>query len=434
MESKEEAAQALLGFSAVKLAPREELEPPSETSTEHLHYGWPSNEYAAASHNVGAAGTMPPETVSSSEPSPTDHWPPEVCSAISNGVEMNHQFAPTTLDTAALPTGQRKSGRKRTRKINYDNDADSDEQPHNSAKEPSEQKGARRSSSRKTRGNDTVCVPVETINSTLDQELLSKLPSAPTSTYFEEESAWRFHNPAFPNDSFEQLTVMRDESTIPNIRPAVSSHELSPIPSPPPLPDFPDTGFCQWSYDKASRVLLAKFLPFKGEKLFGKILVNPEDERFLLRMMERDDITVISEGLADEINASLWTKEYITGCIGSEYHHKFRAFQKKSRAVTKDDSATMIEYHEEQSGWYSMKVASYFEYLEKRRSVQGSQQEGSENSEGSDKMFSFEDSYGKEHCINAEEVSLVSCCYIHANMFDTSSVTLLIYLLISSTC
>ena len=78
----------------------------------------------------------------------------------------------------------------------------------------------------------------------------------------------------------KQLTVTRDESTIPNIRPAVSSHELSPIPSPPPLPDFPDTGFCQWSYDKASRVLLAKFLPFKGEKLFGKILVNPEDERF----------------------------------------------------------------------------------------------------------------------------------------------------------
>ena len=60
MESKEEAAKALLGFSAVKLAPREEFEPPSETSTEHLHYGWPSNEYAAANHNVGAAGNNAP--------------------------------------------------------------------------------------------------------------------------------------------------------------------------------------------------------------------------------------------------------------------------------------------------------------------------------------------------------------------------------------
>ncbi|KAK1736014.1 hypothetical protein QTG54_013150 [Skeletonema marinoi] len=124
-------------------------------------------------------------------------------------------------------------------------------------------------------------------------------------------------------------------------------------------------------------------------------------------MMERDDITVISEGLADEISASLWTKEYITGCIGSEYHHKFRAFQKKSRTVaTKDDSTSTIEYHEEQRGWYSMKVASYFDYLEKRRSVQDKQQEESDISDGSEKMFSFEDSNGKEHCINAEEVSL----------------------------
>lgn len=428
MDSTDEAAaKNLLSFSAAKLPPREELEPPSDVSTAHLHYGcWPPHEYAAANHNVGAAGTMPPETVSSSELSPTDHWPAEVFSAISNGVEMNHQFAPTTLAdiTTALPTGQRKSGRKRTRKSNYDNDADIDEHPHNSAKETSEQKGARRSSSRKTRGiYDTVCVPVET-NSALDQELLSKLPSAPSTTYFEEESAWRFHNPAFPDDSFEQLTVMRDESKIPYITPAVSSHELQPLPSPPPIPDFPDTGFCQWSFDETSRVLLAKFLTFKGEKLFGKIMVNPEDERFLLRMMERDDITVISEGLADEINASLWTKEYITGCIGSEYHHKFRAFQKKSRAVTKNDSATMIEYHEEQSGWYSMKVASYFEYLEKRRSVQGGHEDGSESSDGSEKMFSFEDSNGKEHCINAEEVSLVSCCCFHANMFDISSLTL----------
>ncbi len=434
MESMEEAAKNLLGFSAMKLPPREELEPPSETSTEHLHYGWPpnNNEYAAANHNAGAAGTMAPETVSSSEPSPTDYWPAEVSSAISNGVEMNYQFAPTTPpDIAELPTGQRKSGRKRTRKINYDNDDDSDEHPHNSVNDTSEQKGARRSSSRKTRGiYDNVCVPVET-NSALDEELLSKLPSAPSTTYFEEESAWRFHNPAFPNDSFEQLTIMRDESKIPYITPAVSSHELQPLPSPPPLPDFPDTGFCQWSFDETSRVLLAKFLPFKGEKLFGKIMVNPEDERFLLRMMERDDITVISEGLADEINASLWTKDYITGCIGSEYHHKFRAFQKQSRAVTKGDSTTMIEYHDEQSGWYSMKVASYFEYLEKRRSLQGGQQESGESSDGSEKLFSFEDSNGKVHCINAEEVSLVSCCNFHANMFNISSVTLLICLALS---
>eukprot|EP00986_Skeletonema_menzelii_P003949 scaffold1293_cov139-Skeletonema_menzelii.AAC.4 len=402
MESmEEEAAKNLLEISKRRLPPRVDLQPPSGTSYQFQH-GWTANNYTAATNNVGAAVTTALETVSSSEPSPTDHWPAEVCSALSNGVEID-PAASTAF--AELPTDKRKSGRKRTRKINNNNDSDSDEHPDNADKGSSDQKGTRRSSSRKTRGlYETVCVPID--NTALDTELLSKLPSAPSTTYFEEESAWRFHNPAFPSNSFEQLSILRDERTIPSITPAVSSYDLQPLPSPPPLPELPNTGFCQWSFDEKSRVLLAKFIPFEEKKLFGKIMVNPEDERFLLRMMERDDITVISEGLADEISASLWTKEYITGCIGSEYHHKFRAFQKKSRTVTKVNSTTTIEYHEEQPGWYSMKVASYFEYLEKRRSVQGTQQEGGESSDGSEKMFSFEDSNGKEHCINAEDVSL----------------------------
>ncbi len=406
----EEAAKNLLVMANTRVRPRVDLQPPSETNDQFdQHYGY---YHGGASSNVGAAGTMAPETVSSSEPSPTDHWPAEVSSALSNGVYINPSADSTAF--AELPTGKRQSGRKRTRKINNNNDADSHEHPDNVAKDASEPKAARRSSSRKTRGlYETVCVPVD--NTALSPELLSKLPSAPSTTYFEEESAWRFHNPAFPSNSLEQLTIMRDEGTIPSITPAVSSSELQPLPSPPSLPEFPNTGFCQWSFDTTSRVLLAKFISTEEKKVVGKVMVTPEDERFLLRMMERDDITVISEGLADEISASLWTKEYITGCIGSEYHHKFRAFQKKSRTVTKDDSTTTtIEYHEEQPGWYSMKVASYFDYLEKRRSVQ---QKGVDSiSDGSEKMFSFEDSNGKEHCINAEDVSLVSCSYFSMHL------------------
>ena len=409
----EEAAQNLLVMANTRVRPRVDLQPPSEAN---YSYGWPANNhYGDAASNVGAAGTMAPEAVSSSEPSSTDHWTAEVSSDLSNGVDIH-----PSADSAAfaeLPTGKRQSGRKRTRKINNNNDADSHEHPDNVAKDASEPQAARRSSSRKTRGlYETVCVPVD--NTALSPELLSKLPSAPSTTYFEEESAWRFHNPAFPSNSLEQLTIMRDEGTIPSIAPAVSSNDLQPLSSPPPLPEFPNTGFCQWSFDESSRVLLAKFIPSEEKKVVGKVMVTPEDECFLLRMMERDDITVISEGLADEISASLWTKEYITGCIGSEYHHKFRAFQKKSRTVTKDDSTTTtIEYHEEQPGWYSMKVASYFDYLEKRRSVQ---QKGIDSSsDGPDKMFRFEDSNGKEHCINAEDVSLVSCsCFFDALDFS----------------
>ena len=85
----------------------------------------------------------------------------------------------------------------------------------------------------------------------------------------------------------------------------------------------------------------------------NEVHIEREDEIFLLHMMEKDDITVISEGLADTINPSLWKYDYIDGCIGSEYHHKFRSF---------------IEGREK-DGWYSMKFSDYFRYLERRQVV-----------------------------------------------------------------
>jgi len=43
------------------------------------------------------------------------------------------------------------------------------------------------------------------------------------------------------------------------------------------------------------------------------VRLTREDEVFLLEMMERDDVTVVSEGLADAVNDTLWTPEYIRG-------------------------------------------------------------------------------------------------------------------------
>ena len=54
----------------------------------------------------------------------------------------------------------------------------------------------------------------------------------------------------------------------------------------------PSTKYCSWTFDSQSRILLASF-----QKLEGKVTVTNEDEAFLLKMMERDDITVISENL-----------------------------------------------------------------------------------------------------------------------------------------
>lgn len=425
MESmaEEEAAKNLLHMAMTPLpSPANRVHnplPEVPTSQQPLinNYDWHANKNDATNGatttnavTLAAVATKAPPGFFSSLSPPSDYHPQpiEVSSTLSTFCTVVEQPSSSS---------QRRGGRKRIRKTNYNTDSDGQQQQSN--KGTSVKKGTRRSNGSKT-------VPADTALQ-LDEELLSKLPNAPTTSYFEEESAWRFHNPAFPRNSPEQLSILRDEGNIPSITPAVSSKALPPLPSPPPLPQFPSTGFCQWTFDETSRVLHAKFERFKGKKLFGQVMVNPEDEGFLLRMMERDDITVISEGLADEISASLWTREYITGCIGSEYHHKFRAFQKKTRTVvTPNDSTKEIEYHEEKSGWYSMKVSSYFDYLEKRRSVQqaNKQEEVEHNGNSSDRserIFSFEDSNGKEHCINAEEVSLVSLLF-HVNVFGIFSI------------
>lgn len=79
-----------------------------------------------------------------------------------------------------------------------------------------------------------------------------------------------------------------------------------------------------------------------------------EDEMFLLEVMERDDITVVSQGLADGIDLSLWTPQFITNCIGSSYHHKICVFKTTNNETLEEDR------------WYSMKVSDFFRYLAKR--------------------------------------------------------------------
>ena len=66
----------------------------------------------------------------------------------------------------------------------------------------------------------------------------------------------------------------------------------NPLPPAAEIPTLPSTGFCKWSFSNSSRVLLAKFCIDDG-----KVVVTKEDELFLLKMMERPDITVISENL-----------------------------------------------------------------------------------------------------------------------------------------
>jgi hypothetical protein len=149
--------------------------------------------------------------------------------------------------------------------------------------------------------------------------------SPPLNQYYVEETAWKKFNPP----------PVTEGEAIPG---AVASEYLQPLPPALPIPNLPHTGKCMWSFDEDSRVLLAEFVQEDGT-----VEIVYEDEEFLLRMMERDDISVISDGLATGLDPKKWTLEYIANAVGDEYYHKFRAFKKEGvkpeRARTKRKQA-----------------------------------------------------------------------------------------------
>jgi len=132
---------------------------------------------------------------------------------------------------------------------------------------------------------------------------------------------------------------------------------VSPLAPSAPLPKFPCTNFCSWSFNEHSRVLLAKF-----HVINGHVEVKEEDEIFLLRMMERTDITVISENLAYGLNSKLWNLAYIKGFVDKEFHHKIRTFEKQNSRKDSTPTCTLIE----KNGFLSMQMSDFINYLEKR--------------------------------------------------------------------
>ncbi len=151
--------------------------------------------------------------------------------------------------------------------------------------------------------------------------------------------------------------------------------KLEPLGKPEALPNFPDTGKCQWSFEQETRVLHAKFCLGKHE------MVHPVDYEFLTKMMELDHISVVSEGLVDELNPSLWNLRFIAGLAGDEYCHRVRRFSRQIVAqseLTRDASAlnsseggsATTKYfvtHKEEETNISMKLSDYFSYLAQRK-------------------------------------------------------------------
>lgn len=253
------------------------------------------------------------------------------------------------------------------------------------------------------------------------EELLKGLPDAPNTNYYEEESAWRFYNPKLPEENSkkdtpsEKLTDLYYGGVAPPILLVpVSPSDLPPLPPAPPLPPLPNTGFCEWSFDEESRVLLADFRISSRRTAEGaggegrcEIKIVREDEVYLFTMMERDDITVISQGLADEINPLLWSREYIEGIIGSVYHHKVRGFE-----TMINEDGTRSEQTREKEGWYNMKFSDYFQYLDQRCAVKRRLLDATLLQ----KEFTFKDSDGNEKTVDVDNEALVSLRVLYLSL------------------
>lgn len=201
--------------------------------------------------------------------------------------------------------------------------------------------------------------------------------------FYVEETAWRYHNPPAPPPATRG--AQQTPPAEPKHFPYVSHEELRPLPPPPPIPaEFPNTKHCRWSFDEDTRVLHADFRNPSGE-----VVVAVEDEKFLLEMYERDDITVVSEGLVSGLDKEKWTLDYISRVAGDEYYHRFRRFDKqppkaavpvakpkqKASKESKENSDTETEEvsesfvkveHSEIDRMLSMKVKDFVAYLRRR--------------------------------------------------------------------
>jgi hypothetical protein len=213
--------------------------------------------------------------------------------------------------------------------------------------------------------------------------------------YYIEETAHLYHNPPFPSEWTN----------------GVSIEDLRSIPPPPPLPSFPNTDSCDWSFDEKSRVLIADFstCSITKENVRRQDIMTPEDSKFFFEMYERDDITVISRGLLNlsKVDTSLWSLDYVRRCVGREYYHKFRRFD---RFI--DEKG--IEIYTEMDTLYSMRFEEYVQYCDQRKSYLEKRMERVDNCDVKEEAnalkedekrkenepyFTFEDHIGRAHTI-----------------------------------
>lgn len=184
---------------------------------------------------------------------------------------------------------------------------------------------------------------------------------------------------------------------------------LQPLPPPPKIPDLPNTGKCKWSFDQDSRVLRADFVQENGD-----VEILQEDETFLLKMFERDDIVCVMNGLLNSLDSNLYDPSSLVKYIGEATLTKIRKFvdendedenrrksTKRSRnsAPGGDMEETKLPQYVEAEGFMSMRFADFVQYMAKRQDAMNG---------GNEKHFTFTNEKGKSFTIDLLNTVLYS--------------------------
>lgn len=172
--------------------------------------------------------------------------------------------------------------------------------------------------------------------------------------------------PACNRDAFNQaLPLVKSDISVSEV--PLEPYEVLPGEA----PKIPEELKDNWHYDEESRVLLGRFSTISE--------ISTMDKLFLLKMMERDDISVVTEGMLRGIRSYVPVDE-IENAFGENPYHKFRRFDRMERDG--------LNVYVESNQFVSMKVTDYIDYLTLL------------TVEGGDRAFAFTDNYGREHRID----------------------------------
>ena len=175
-----------------------------------------------------------------------------------------------------------------------------------------------------------------------------------------------------------------DETSPPTPLPRVEDPPPLPrVEDPPPSPKIPEHLISKWEYVEESRVLLGDFKHLAS--------IPKPDKEFLLSMMERDDITVVTEGIVGNFGDS----EVPLGSIATPLHrHSYHDVLRYDRIKSHGDTWF------EEGDFYSMTLGDFVSFLEKKLVS------------GGDRSFEFEDDKKVKHGIdNVDDVVfyLIDC-------------------------